>query len=110
MGAQGNSILVISLSPHSENHSPELQCCFLQPFDWDKPASDTKHDDPGIDHLRFKSTQDTPVLPGGMGSNYALKELLALRAKDLSNQLLFASRRALIHSVQRLIHLLFDKL
>lgn len=108
-GVRKNPIPAFPFLINSKNHPPDPQCRFLDPFDWDKPASDTNHDYPGIDDLCLIATQDTPVLPGSMGSNHTLNEFLALRVKDLPNKLLFASRRALIHAVQRLTHLLFDK-
>lgn len=92
-----------------EGHSPDLESGFLHPFDWNKPTPDSEHDDPGVDYLRFISTQQSPVLPGGMGSNDTLEEFLALRAEDLSNKLLLAGRRALIHPVQRLPQFPFDE-
>jgi hypothetical protein len=102
-------ILRVPVIINSKNQSADPQRRFLHPFDWDKPASDAKHDNPGIDHMRLVSAQDSPVLSGRMGSNHALNKLFALRAKDMPKELLFASRRALIHSVQCLAHLLFDK-
>lgn len=55
--------IALAIFSFLEGHSPDLQRCFLDTFDGNKPTAETENNDFRIGHLCFIPAHNPPVLP-----------------------------------------------
>ena len=87
----------------------EDQNSFIHPFNRDEVITDADDHNPSTQHRGFKPTEEPPIVTDGMRTHHAIKQLLAMPAKDTSDHRPFPFGSGLIHAIHGLRKFGLDK-